>query len=501
MFKQLLSASSLACAFALFVSPSILAQENSGQMTIDIEIIEDGETKKIQRTVDKGDTQSIEAILKELDVLDDMDLNGSGEKIEIKVKKSVDGERDVDRDYDIQMFNGGNDWTWVEESNGGFLGVYINTVQSNGGETGGETGGVRVTSVIDDSAADLAGVEEGDIIKTVNGDAINTESQLIDKISSLEAGETVEVGYVRDGKEGTISAKLGKRTRDFPHPGKRKMIFKGMDDEDFMDHEIRDMLMNEGFGGREMDEMIDRRMKKFQYSSTDPDQAFLGVASAKTCGEPEVKGAKISTVYDNSTAKEMGLEEGDVIIEMNGQSISNFGDLVDVMDNSEAGDKLSLVYEREGKKVTKEAELKKRSEVFPNEFKYDCGEAKAHGHSHRVVKEIELKIELKDCTPEDEQMLEEPAAVDFDSELKLNSIEFAPNPSNGEFSLSIDLPEVADTRVMIFDGNGRQIYTKEMRNFSGVYNQTVDISDQPNGIYFLIVAQGEKQFTKKILKQ
>ncbi|MFT5920308.1 MAG: hypothetical protein ACI9FU_002126 [Granulosicoccus sp.] len=114
---------------------------------------------------------------------------------------------------------------------------------------------------------------------------------------------------------------------------------------------------------------------------------------------------------------------------------------------------------------------------------------------------MELKIELKDCTLEDEQMLREPAAVNFDTELKLNSIEFAPNPSNGEFSLSIDLPETADTRVMIFDGNGRQIYTKEMRGFSGVYNQTVDISDQPNGIYFLIVAQGEKQFTKKVLKQ
>ena len=497
MFKQILSASSFVCAFALLVSPSILAQENSGQMTIDIEIIEDGETRQIQRTVDKGDTQSIEAILKELDVLDDMDLNGSGEKIEIKVKKSVDGEKDFDRDYDIQMFNGENDWTWVEESNAGFLGVYINTVHGNGGEPGG----VRVTSVIDDSAADLAGVEEGDIIKTVNGESVTTESQLIDKISSLEAGEAVNVGYVRDGKEATITAKLGKRKRNYPHQGKRKMIFKGMDDEDFMDHEIRDMLMNEGFGGREMDEMIDRRMRKFQYSSADPDQAFLGVASAKTCGEAEVKGAKISTVYDNSTAKEMGLEEGDVIIEMNGKSISNFGDLVDVMDNSKAGEKLSLVYERDGKKVTKEADLKKRSEVLPNEFKYDFGESKAHGHSHRVVKEIELNIELKDCTPEDEQMLREPAAVNFDSELKLNSIEFAPNPSNGEFSLSIDLPEAADTRVMIFDSNGRQIYTKEMRDFSGVYNQTVDISDQPNGIYFLIVAQGEKQFTKKILKQ
>jgi len=72
MFKQIFLTSGLACAIALLVISSIHAQDNSGQMTIDIEIIEDGETKKIKRTVDKGDTQSIEDILQELDVLDDM---------------------------------------------------------------------------------------------------------------------------------------------------------------------------------------------------------------------------------------------------------------------------------------------------------------------------------------------------------------------------------------------------------------------------------------------
>ena len=499
MLKQVLMTSLAVSAIALLTQPVANAQDNSGQMTIDIEIIEDGETKHIQRTVDKGDTQSIEDILRELDVLDDMDLSGSGEKIEIKVKKSIDGDVDMDRDLDIRMFDGGNNWSWHEEQSGGFLGVYISTVYGDGSD---EANGVEVTSVIEGTAAEKAGIKAGDIIRTVSGEPVNTERDLIDRIRSFEAGETVEIGLSRDGKEQTISAELGKRKHEAPFYGKRKMIFKGMEDDDFMNDEIREMLMNEGFGGKDMDDMIHRRMKKIQKFSADPNGAFLGVASMRTCGDAEESGAKISKVYENSTAEGLGLKEGDIIKEMNGRSISSFGDVVEVMDNSKAGETMSITYERDGETFTNAGALKKREDVLPEENTWHCETGSGSGPwAPKEVKEIEVKIELSDCTPEDEAMLSEPAAVNFNSQLKLNSVEFSPNPSNGIFTLDVDLPEQADTRVMIFDNAGRQVYLNEMRNFSGDYRQSVDISDQPNGIYFLIIAQGEKQFTKKIVKQ
>ena len=110
-------------------------------------------------------------------------------------------------------------------------------------------------------------------------------------------------------------------------------------------------------------------------------------------------------------------------------------------------------------------------------------------------------IEMKDCTQEEEAMLSKPAAVDFEEDLALNRIEFAPNPSDGNFSLEFDLPEEKSTRILVFDQNGRRVYEEILSNFNGSYKNQIDISSQPAGVYFLIIAQDQKQFTRKIVKQ
>lgn len=97
-------------------------------------------------------------------------------------------------------------------------------------------------------------------------------------------------------------------------------------------------------------------------------------------------------------------------------------------------------------------------------------------------------------------MLEEPAAVDFNKSLPLNKIEFAPNPSDGLFNLAFDLPKKQDTRVMIFDQAGRKVFEELLVNFSGSCKNQIDISAQPSGVYFLIIAQQDKQFSRKIVK-
>jgi len=98
-------------------------------------------------------------------------------------------------------------------------------------------------------------------------------------------------------------------------------------------------------------------------------------------------------------------------------------------------------------------------------------------------------------------MLAKPAEVDFDEELALNKIEFAPNPNDGRFNLEFELPEHKKTRILVFDQMGRKVYEELLNNFDGQYSNQIDISNQPNGTYFLIVAQDQKQFTKKIVKQ
>ena len=63
-------------------------------------------------------------------------------------------------------------------------------------------------AVINGSPADKAGLKEGDIITKVNGEVVDTENQLASRLSKYGVGDTVEITYVRDGKEAKTKVTL-----------------------------------------------------------------------------------------------------------------------------------------------------------------------------------------------------------------------------------------------------------------------------------------------------
>ncbi|WP_313247230.1 DegQ family serine endoprotease [Stenotrophomonas rhizophila] len=74
--------------------------------------------------------------------------------------------------------------------------------------------GALVNEVVPGSAALKAGVEPGDVIRSVNGSPINTFSDLPPLIGALPPGSKVRLGVVRDGKEREISATLTELAED-----------------------------------------------------------------------------------------------------------------------------------------------------------------------------------------------------------------------------------------------------------------------------------------------
>lgn len=68
--------------------------------------------------------------------------------------------------------------------------------------------GVYITAVEDNSAADNAGLQEGDIIIEVNGEAITTFDELNAKKSEYKAGESIEITYSRNGEDNTVQVTL-----------------------------------------------------------------------------------------------------------------------------------------------------------------------------------------------------------------------------------------------------------------------------------------------------
>ena len=102
----------------------------------------------------------------------------------------------------------------VSEEKAGYLGVEIIGVTSDVAQMYDLPIGVYVKNVIEGSAAEKAGIKDGDVIVKLDGSSVASDTELIEALGYYEAGETVEVvvktresGY----QEQTFEVVLGSR--------------------------------------------------------------------------------------------------------------------------------------------------------------------------------------------------------------------------------------------------------------------------------------------------
>lgn len=68
--------------------------------------------------------------------------------------------------------------------------------------------GAYVRSTTADGAARKAGIKEGDIIVSIDGNSVNTSSQLQEQIGRFSPGNEITVGYLRKGELKTVKVEL-----------------------------------------------------------------------------------------------------------------------------------------------------------------------------------------------------------------------------------------------------------------------------------------------------
>ncbi|MDN5865565.1 MAG: DegQ family serine endoprotease [Gammaproteobacteria bacterium] len=99
----------------------------------------------------------------------------------------------------------------------GVLGVYIQPLSPALAKQFGlssETKGALVTKVMEDSAADKAGLKQGDVITAVNGHPVVSANALSSYIGIRRAGTPLTLTVYRDGEKMTIHAKIGESSND-----------------------------------------------------------------------------------------------------------------------------------------------------------------------------------------------------------------------------------------------------------------------------------------------
>jgi len=87
------------------------------------------------------------------------------------------------------------------EKGKGFLGLATKSVE----------GGIEVTKVGKKSPAAKAGIKEGDLLRTLNGEKLVSREKLQSILAELAAGDKLALEITRDGKDETVKLKLGKR--------------------------------------------------------------------------------------------------------------------------------------------------------------------------------------------------------------------------------------------------------------------------------------------------
>jgi serine protease Do len=92
----------------------------------------------------------------------------------------------------------------------GFLGIQMQEINSKLAEDKklDDLQGVYVHSVMDNSAAQEAGIKNGDVITKLNGISINSTAQVLEIIGEQRPGNKIEVTLNRDGKQLSLNVTL-----------------------------------------------------------------------------------------------------------------------------------------------------------------------------------------------------------------------------------------------------------------------------------------------------
>jgi len=178
--------------------------------------------------------------------------------------------------------------------------------------------GVVIEGVEPGSPAEKAGLKGGDVISAVNGTAVKNGNDLVNPIASAPIGSKVKITYFRDKQQKETTATVEDRTRVFPNTQGRVSSAP----EDAAPAEF----------GLHVDGLTADR--------------------AQRVGIEGQKGVLVSSIEAASFAEDTGFALGDVISEVNGQTVTSVDDYRKAVANLKPGQNVVFkILRRNGDRV------------------------------------------------------------------------------------------------------------------------------------------------------
>ncbi len=191
----------------------------------------------------------------------------------------------------------------------GYLGVTVTNLDQRAQEAFKlpSRNGALVESVSRPGPADKAGVKAGDVIVAVDGVPVKETRELIDHVSAIAPGRTVELDVIRDGSHKMLSVVLGERPDTDNGQGASPVT----------DNTPSSKL------GIKVDNLSDRARRQFQIPQ-------------------EVQGVIVTKVSDSSPADEAGLNSGDVIMRVDAHDVTTPQEFTDALSSLKSGTMVRL---------------------------------------------------------------------------------------------------------------------------------------------------------------
>ena len=175
----------------------------------------------------------------------------------------------------------------------GVLGVMITTVTPALAEALdlNVENGALINQVVEDSAAQAAGLQAGDVVIAVDGAPIDTAGDLRNRIGLKRIDDEVNLNIIRDGKQKTINAKVGE-------PGATMLA-----------------------GGTKIE-----KLKGAEFTNIPSEHPQQG----------QVEGVLVTKVESGSPAARSGLRQNDIVQTVNNRNVRSVDDLANILENVSA---------------------------------------------------------------------------------------------------------------------------------------------------------------------
>lgn len=239
-----------------------------------------------------------------------------------------------------------------------FLGVTTSTVTDDSKEQ--MPNGAEITFVTKGTAAEKAGLKEGDVIYKINDKKVDGPAMLSEVVTSFKPKDEVTIYYKRDGKDMSTKAVLGERKESnsfsysFSGPGgmaraytiprtpKVPAVPKVMDAwSDAMDN-------YKGFDWNGQNNL---------FGETFPRHQKLGLKIQDT---EEGNGVKVLNVEEESAAAKAGLKKDDVITEIAGKKVNNTDEAREMLQDNKDKASYSIKAKRNGSDMSFEVKIPKK---------------------------------------------------------------------------------------------------------------------------------------------